>query len=261
MRVLAINALVWALGCSTGAMAQGDMLRQGLAELQGTLSVSSSPQMSEGKLTGCTLVFEVLQQDFVYLQGNFVRVSGNVGFMEGQGNIAAIVKVVAMEIDPDLADLGKRLLPPDRAYIVAGNLSTNFGSLVSSSPSDTPGALFSIYQLEPSIDMILEALSLGTITIAFSIEGGNSDIRMPIELNVVDVDAQGNRTRSADATVAFMSCTEALFSSSHNPVATGLILPCRRSWNSPVAIGDDGAAADGEERLAADTDTDSDFDF
>lgn len=204
-----ILALLCSLATSA-AHAQTEVVTEQLQLIQGTLSVQHAPQMADGRLTGCSLLYEVLQQDRVYLQGNFVRVSGNVGLMEGEGRLAVVVKVVAVELDSALPDLIARVLPPDRAYLVSSDLSTNFDSLVASYPSDTPGGFFAIFQLEPGINAMFEAMDTGIVTVAFALEGGSMDIQMPIQLNVVGVNQDGSRVRSDAALLQFFRCAQSL---------------------------------------------------
>lgn len=205
--------LAAALGCvgTTFAYGQSDEIRGQLAAVVGTLSVQATPQMSDGALTGCLLTFEAMQQDYTYLKGNFVRVSGSVGFMGSDGVVGLVVKVVAMELDPTLPRLGGAMLEPTRAYLVASDLSTNYASLVQAHPGEN-GGIFAIYQLDPGTATILEGMVTNNITVAFSLGDGSMDIQMPIEIDVIDVLQDGTRTRSSNTTTNFTSCVELLFS-------------------------------------------------
>lgn len=195
------------------AGAQESLVLQQLVTIQGTLSVQSAPQMADGKLTGCSLVYEVLQQDFVYLNGNFVRVSGNVSLLASGQNVALIVKVVAMEVDPAVTDLVVGPLPPSRAYLIDSSLNGNLDSLVTASASDAPGSIFAIYNLEPGINSIFEAIDTGKLTVAFALDGGSMDIQMPIEIDVVEVAQDGSRVRSPNTMLSFLDCAQRLMQS------------------------------------------------
>jgi hypothetical protein len=194
----------------TTASAQTNAVLQQLQSLQGTLSVQHAPQMGDGALNGCSLIYEFMQQDRIYLQGNFVRVSGSVSLMSANGAVALTLKVVASELDPSVPDLFVRHLPPSRAYLVNADLSTNFDSLVSSYPSDTEGGIFAVYNLEPGINAIFEAMETGTVTVAFALQEGSMDIQMPIEIAVADVNADGSRVRDDGTMLQFLNCAQTL---------------------------------------------------
>lgn len=180
------------------------------ADLVGTWSVSSQPVMSDGTLIGCTLVYDVFYQDWTYRGGGFVRVSGHVGFLHGQNAIGAALKVAVNEIDPYAAQLEMVPSAPFRAYIVADDFSTNLPSLVTSGPSDTPGALYSVFQLSPTFEMVMAALESQHLTIAFGEEDSALDIQIPIELDVLRVDDSGQPVRSTQTRAAFLNCLTAL---------------------------------------------------
>ena len=87
---------------------------------------------------------------------------------------------------------------------------TNLGSLINQSESDTPGSLFAIYNLQPSLDIIIGALEKRELIIGFNQFGGQTDIEIPIALDVVSVDDEGNRERSPDAIGKFLDCIRVL---------------------------------------------------
>lgn len=152
----------------------------------------------------------MLQRDLIYRKGRYIYVSGSVGVMAtGQPPaLGATLKVVVNEVSG--RDLSRTPAAPTRAFIVGRNFSTNAESLVSTIPSDTPGGLFSIYQISPSIDYIMDALETHRLTIAFDKAGGSSDIQSVIETDVASVDDNGNRTRSLQAELEFANCIVAL---------------------------------------------------
>ncbi|RYY22692.1 MAG: hypothetical protein EOP62_22560 [Sphingomonadales bacterium] len=203
--------IVVVMVCQT-AHAQVDAVTQMLDKISGTMSVYAAPEMADGKLSGCSLVFEAMQRDYKYLSGNFVKVTGTIGFLAAGKNVATVLKVIAGEIDPALEDLFAGSLKVSRAYLVGGDLRTNFDSLINAAPTDNDG-LFSIFQIDPSMDMILQGALAGTITFAFALGDGSSDIQTTLELNVVDVDEVGTRKRSADTQDTFLNCTQQLLES------------------------------------------------
>ena len=196
------------------AMAQlAEQVTAHLAKMVGTLDVSAQPVMSEGKLAGCTLVYNALYRDYTYRRGGFLRVTGNVGLMSLQGSLGSTLKVVVHEMDPTRPDLGLIPSPPTRAYLQGANLETNLSSLVDSGASDTPGALFSIFQFSPTFEMVMEGLQQNQLVIAFNSKGGSTDIRLTIELDVVNFRDDGSRIRSEKAKEEFLACGQALVAS------------------------------------------------
>lgn len=203
---LASIGLVSLLSCST-ALAQvneDELIEAMMTKIAGTQRVYTQPYMTDGKLAGCQLIFEALIRDFTYRQGQFIKVDGNVGLMGSGGNVAAVLKVVVNEITPP--SITFKPSPPSRAYLIDSNFSTNFGSLVDAYESDTPGSLFSVFQLSPTTEMIMAALESRKLTVAFNNKGGTSDIQLPLELDVVETDNNGGRTRSDEAVKGFAQC-------------------------------------------------------
>ena len=111
-----------------------------------------------------------------------------------------------LEIDGSTPKLQMTPSPPSRAYIIDRNLATNLSSLVQGSTSDTPGALFSIFQFSPTFEMVLDALTTNELTVAFNSKGGGTDMQLKLELDVVEVNASGERRRSDKAKKDFLAC-------------------------------------------------------
>jgi hypothetical protein len=57
-----------------------------------------------------------------------------------------------------------------------------------------------------------DALQKGKLTIAFNRDGGNTDIQIPLELNVKSISNSGERQRSTEAVDSFAACLQALAS-------------------------------------------------
>ena len=70
-----------------------------LAQLEGTQHVSFKPVVTNGTLTGCTLVFDALHKDVVYRNGDFIVVSGHVGILDQKGGLFASMKIVVNEMN------------------------------------------------------------------------------------------------------------------------------------------------------------------
>lgn len=186
---------------------QAQDARAVVESLSGTLSVTSTPMISSGKLTGCTLVFEHLQRDDLYLKGNFIKISGSMGIMSGGGDqVGFVMKALANEFDPDT--MGSWTVDLARIYLIQSGFETNFDSLVGSYPSDIPGGIFSAFQLDPGLVMLATGLADGSATIAIGPASGQSDIQVKLDLTVEGTDDVGQRTRSYKAQTEFFDCAQ-----------------------------------------------------
>lgn len=185
-----------------------ELLEAMMSKIAGTQRIMAQPYMTGGRLAGCNLIFEAMIRDYTYRQGQFIKVDGNIGIMGLGGKLGAVLKVVVNEITPP--SLTFKPSPPSRAYLIGANFKTSVDSLVSSNESDTPGSLFSVFQLSPSAEMIMTALQSKKITVAFNKKGGPSDIQLPLELDVAKTDDNGKRTRNDEAMRGFAQCVTVL---------------------------------------------------
>ena len=192
---------------SAPALAQAnedELIEAMMTRIAGTQRVYAQPYMTSGKLAGCHLIFEAMIRDFTYRQGQFIKVDGNVGLMGVGDNVAVVLKVVVNEVTPP--SITFKPSPPSRAYLIDPNFMTNMDSLVSASESDTPGSLFSVFQLSPSTEIIMSALEYKKITVAFNQKGGASDLQLSLELDVAQTDNNGGKIRSNEAVKSFAQC-------------------------------------------------------
>ncbi len=127
-----------------------------------------------------------------------------------KGSYATNLKVVVNELD--LSAMPSKFVPspPSRAYLISPKMQTNLDSLVDSSKSDTPGALFSVFQISPTLEMMIDAMIENKLTIAFNQLNGKSDILLDLELDVADFETNGSRKRSPKMTADFSSCLNTL---------------------------------------------------
>ena len=177
----------------------------------GTMNVYTQPYLRNGQLSGCQLVYSAIQRDWVYRKGQFLKLEGSVGLMEANGGLGTFVKIVVMEIE--VSNQGKLSFnpsPPDRAYIVASNFDTNLSGFAANVPSDTPGGVFSAYHLNPTADMLIDAMKEKVLTVSFNMPGGETDIQVAIDLTVEDTNERGERKRSDKAIGTFSNCIVAL---------------------------------------------------
>ena len=175
----------------------------GLDSLLGTIGVTANPAYADGKLTGCHLEFTALVRDWTYRNGAFLRVGGSIGILTTNNKPGVTLKVIVHERDPSSGQFAP--MPPASAYFVSGAKTTK-STLAGSYPSDTPGGLFSVFQLDPAGEMIMSGVTDGKITFAFARKLGGMDILVPIETDVADIRSDGTRVRSPKIVDAFLGC-------------------------------------------------------
>jgi hypothetical protein len=204
--IVACSLVVW-----TPANAQSPV-QDWMTQFVGTLSVKSNPYFTEGTLQGCTLVFTTLYQDWTYRKGALLRVDGNIGIMAfSSGQIATNLKVVVNELRFDSPPQAKfSPSAPTRAYLVGPDLQTNLSSLLHNGQSDTPGAIFAVFDVSPTFEMLVQSIDSNALTVAFNNLGGDTDIHMKVELDIADVTETGERKRSPKMKGDFLNCLESL---------------------------------------------------
>ncbi|MBY3186671.1 hypothetical protein HFO24_34335 [Rhizobium laguerreae] len=186
----------------------GTAVAQNLDPNGGTLDVANTPVMTNGKLTGCQLTFDAVIRDYTYRQGAFIAVSGGVGLMNTQQTIGTTVKIVVTTLDPSGRPVPS---PPSRAYLIGANYATTLDSLVAASASDQPGGLFSVFQAEPTMGIVLDGLKTKRLVFAFNQNNSGTDIQLPIELDVVNTAANGAQVRSDNMIEGYATCVQTLF--------------------------------------------------
>ena len=146
MRHVVIAALLFGAS-TTHVLAQPDaatmerLKRDALDSQLGTLSVVAQPNFADGRLSGCTVEYNVLAKDWAYKKGDYIKVSGAFGLMEaGSGTIGVVLKVILHDVDPRGMQLTPS--PPARANFVTSRFSTTQSAAVASYQSDTPGRNF-----------------------------------------------------------------------------------------------------------------------
>lgn len=154
-------------------------------------------------------MFEHLMRDWVARNGQFIRVDGSVTLMyPTPQKLGATLKIVVNEIDQ--ATLTFKPSAPTRAFLIDDDYSTTISSIVSVVPSDTPGGLFSIYQVSPTIEILMKAIQSNHLRVGFDKAGAETDIQVLIELDVSATDPDGSRHRTGQAGSDFATCARAL---------------------------------------------------
>jgi hypothetical protein len=215
---LTMKSLFRASGCAMLALwvtspagATGDQVAQYLRSQTGTLSTKALPQFADGKLYACLIEFTNIAQDWAYRQGGLIRVGGSFGVMSLGGKVGVTLKVVVHDIQTGSLKLTPNA--PASAYFVS-KLTNSRRQLVANQPSDTPGAIFSIFQAERTLDMLVNALAVDKVDIAFNRRIGGSDIPISIDTTVEDTLPNGTKKRSSTSTIEFFDCAKTLLESS-----------------------------------------------
>jgi hypothetical protein len=203
----AVPILLW-LSIPGSNAQNSERARQSLSALVGTMSVDAETEMSNGSLTGCHFIFTAVAQDSV--QGAYIGVSGNIGVRKANNNFGIDLKVVVFDIDSSKSSFVLKPLAPSRAYLVGQDFQNNLSSLISTVPSDTPGALVSLFQFHPSFGIIMNGIGRGKITIAFNRDEGDTEIHLPLELDVKSISESGRRQRSDEAVRSFGRCIKTM---------------------------------------------------
>jgi hypothetical protein len=183
-----------------------------MSQFVGTVSVEFRSMQAQGILEGCTLVYNVVEQDFAYRQGRLVSVVGNIAYFTNRerNNIALSLKIGTKETFGK-ASKGEA---PHYAYIQTPN-ATTAKSKFFATDSDTQGAKLFVYDLDKDSMTVLEELISGQpVTVGFNRHAGGMDVLARVDLRVADVTVSPGgkmvRHRTEDALLNFTSCVSDL---------------------------------------------------
>ena len=113
-----------------------------MSKFAGTVSVEFRPMQAAGVLEGCTLVYTVVEQDFVYRNGTLISIVGNIAYFtnKNQDMIGLSLKIGTVE------SLSKTAKPeaPFYAYIQTPHGTTAKSKVLSTAPGrKRQGQIFS----------------------------------------------------------------------------------------------------------------------
>jgi hypothetical protein len=211
---IALASAAVVAGCAKDALAQtGDnsidsaVIEHRLRAMLGTMSVAAEPSFANGELSGCTIGFNAMALDRVYKQSAYIWVRGAFGVMAVKEKLATILKVTLHDVDPRTAESTPSA--PTSAYFISGNATTK-NAVVGSYPSDTPGTIFVVSNIDPTFSVISEGLLRDKVTIAFARKKGGTDIGLVIDTSVTATAENGQRTHSPQASADFAKCIKTL---------------------------------------------------
>lgn len=178
-------------------------------DLYGTYQVGFQPIMIEGQTQFCLLNFSSLVNSSAYEINATYSVGGNlgIGMTKDRSNVLVTLKVGAAKVNlqsPNIKAIPKR---PYFAYLISPSGKNNSSGYLGGQPSDSPGGLTSGYNFDDAAEQIFtQIIDTKKVSVAFNLEKGQIDIVVPLDLTVVDVDANGRRIKNDKAVTDFKKC-------------------------------------------------------
>ena len=156
--------------------------------MTGTYNVTFQPIQIEGALEGCSLVFNAVKADFVYLNGALIVANGNISVGANNGVLALMLKVGIKELLGD-----KKMVRPNFAYLQTANYST--AGVQQEFMDGNEGYKLHFYPFADNAIMSLfdEMMRVKKVTLAFNREKGGMDVLIPIEFDIAESNVVGNK--------------------------------------------------------------------
>ncbi len=172
----------------------------------GTTSTSFLPQFASGALRACLVEFKGMALDRTVQPNAYLAIDGSFGFMRAQQTVAPVLKVVVNTVDR--ATLSFTPSAPVGAYLSRGSTSTA-ASVLNRMASDTPGGLFSIFNLEAS-EAFIHALGDPKVRVLMSRAGRTMDVPFEIDMSVTQTSERGERVRGSTAGRDALDCLQTM---------------------------------------------------
>lgn len=161
-----------------------------------TLSTSVHPMITGGTLAGCQMAFEVVREDFEYLNGAAVHLSGNLALVVSErGDLGAKLKLSIFNLNEK-----KSSAAPAEAYLVTG-YRTNRADFMSSFEGDSGSRHFVYSPGNATITAIAGLKQDQVFTFAYSMKNGGLSAIVPVDAKIQKLNldspedsAIGNRT-------------------------------------------------------------------
>lgn len=173
-------------------------------DLMGTIRVSYSPMQQQGKLLGCSLIFDATVVDEVYELGAPLKVSGNITFFGNSKGAIVGLKLGVINLN------NKKVQAPYFAYMQTPKASTS-KIKYSTGESDRPGFKLFFYPLEDEMLKVFEEMTNSdAITIGFNLKKDGLDILVPIDLSIKDTTVDKSpvqKVRSKEMVTQFLECS------------------------------------------------------
>lgn len=199
------------LGQYASAQQAPEPMARVMSHLMGTTFARVLPSFANGKLYGCGIEFAVIAKDWQYRRGGYIRVGGQFGLMTGKGAIASVLKATLHDINTQSFTFTPSI--PASAYFV-DNYQTSAQYVTGQIESDTPGAVFVVFQGPPVFKIISDGMTRNRVQIALARKRGGADIPIEIEADVAEAKEDGTRVRSAQIAPDFFACVGKLLDAS-----------------------------------------------
>jgi hypothetical protein len=178
----------------------------------GTISVEFYPMQAAEVLGGCTLVYTLTEQDFVYRNGALITIVGNIAYFTNANQ-----NVMGLSLKIGTIDTQNKTAKPEApfyAYIETPH-GTTAKSKFHSTASDLAGAKSFVYELDEGSMAVLKDLTEGQpVTIGFKRSKDGMDVLSALDLHVTTSAATSNgsikRHRTDDAIEKFAGCVDEL---------------------------------------------------
>lgn len=191
-----VTAITLSLTLAPVAQAQTD------ESIVGAHAVTFEPTQVGGTLVGCALVYRAVQFEG---GGNPVLAVGNIGINQTGRRIGVTLKVGVRGLSGDTP-----FVSPNFAYIQTKNASTAKVKQVGQEVEK--GFRYTVYSFyDPTVQQVVnEMIESRKVTIAFNRTVNGLDVRIPIDLDVIDTTYPGGnavvRVRSKQTMSDFLDC-------------------------------------------------------
>lgn len=186
------------------------------AQISETFRAYAEPITIEGKLTGCSVVFDGAMQDFIYKSGGLITVSGSLilnGYVNRAVRPAVFVKFVVQD-----ADMATSVLTPNApTFVVPMGMDGNSvrSQFVSSVASETPGGWLGSYSFDAFVPIFDRVTKANELEFAFNRREGGKDLHFTVDLAV---GRQGDQ-EGFDTSELFGSCVNMLLNQLEDELA------------------------------------------
>jgi len=193
---------------------QDELLRQALQRMYGTVLTQHHWLRRQGELTGCSIEYRLLIQDWAYSQGRPVVVTGAIGLHTNDRAGAVVgLKVVALDQHRQGGNVVSVPNAPHFAYLENASNVNNADAMVGSDAGDTPGGrVFAFNFFADSQIEITKSIMDNKIRLLFNRKEGGGDIRVPIDLTVLDTGDDGARKHGMETLEQFRQCASEFLS-------------------------------------------------
>lgn len=189
-----------------------EMLTKDLEKMYGMVLAQPHWLRRQGALSGCSIEFRALIQDWAFRQGRPLIVNGSIGIHahEGAGAVFGL-KVVMHEQNLVRSQVVAVPNPPHFAYLENGDNVNNARAFIRSDDGDTPGGrIFAFRFLDDHQIAITKSILDNNIRLLFNRKEGGGDVRIPLDFTVLDTDNEGVRRRGTETLEQFRACTSQL---------------------------------------------------